>query len=157
MRKTIVAREPRSDPESDLDWLDMGKLAQVEISSEDPSHPIESALQPDGGSGWRAAEPGEQFVRLLFDQPLEVKRIYLLVNEEKVARTQELVLRWSRDHGRTYREIVRQQYNFNPPGTTSEREDYAVELTGVTSLQLDIIPDIGGSGARASLARLRLA
>ena len=59
--------------------------------------------------------------------------------------------------GRTYREIVRQQYNFNPPGTTSELEDYTVDLSGVTGLELSITPDIGGSGARASLARLRLA
>ena len=157
MRKNIVSRDTISDVDNEHDWLDLGKLAQVEISSEDPSHPIESALQPGGGSGWRAAEPGQQVVRLLFDQPQGSSVIHLLVTEKELARTQEFVLRWSRDHGRTYREIVRQQYNFNPPGTTSEQEDYTVDLSGVTALELSITPDIGGSGARASLARLRLA
>jgi hypothetical protein len=157
MRKNIVARGSRSDISTEQDWLDLEKLAQVEIGSEDPSHPIESALQPDGGSGWRAAEAGQQVIRLLFDQPLRIKRIHLLVNEQELARTQEFVLRWSQDHGQTYREIARQQYNFSPPDTTSEQEDYTVELSGVTTLELDIIPDISGSGARASLTRLRLA
>ncbi len=156
MRKTILPQEPRSEVDSDQDWLDLGNLAQVEISSEDPLHPIESALQHGGGPGWRAAEPGRQVVRLLFDQPQSIERIFLLVHERELARTQEFVLRWSRDHGRTYREIVRQQYNFNPPGTVSEQEDYTVELSGVTGLELSITPDIGGSGALASLARLRL-
>ena len=157
MRKTILPQQSRGDLNNDQEWLDLGNLAQVEISSEDPLHPIESALQHGGGSGWRAAEPGQQVVRLLFDQPQSIERIHLLVNEKELARTQEFVLRWSRDHGRTYREIVRQQYNFNPPGTTSELEDYTVDLSGVTGLELSITPDIGGSGARASIARLRLA
>ena len=156
MRKNIIARESR-EVATERGWLDLGKLARVEISSEDASHPIDSALQPEGGSGWRAAEPGLQVIRLLFDQPLRVSRISLRFNEKEVSRTQEFVLRWSHDHGRTYREIVRQQYNFNPPGTTSEQEDYTVDLSGVTALELDIMPDVSGSGARASLARLRLA
>lgn len=157
MRKNIIARES-NEVNAEHDWLDLGKFAQVEITSEEPSHPIESALQPGAGPGWRAAEPGLQVVRLLFDQPLNIKRISLLVNEKELPRTQEFVLRWSQDHGRTYREIVRQQYNFDPPGTTSEQEDYQVDLAGVTALQLDITPDVSGSGgARASLARLRVA
>jgi hypothetical protein len=156
MRKNIIAREPRSEAGDQQEWLELGKLAQVEISSEDPSHPIESALRPGEGSGWRAAEPGLQLIRLLFDQPQRISRISLLINEEELRRTQEFVLRWSQDHGRTYREIVRQQYNFNPPGTTTEQEDYTVDLAGVTALELDIMPDISGSGAKASLARLRL-
>jgi hypothetical protein len=72
-------------------------------------------------------------------------------------RTQQFVLRWSSNGGRSYREIVRQQYNFSPPGTTREREDYAVDLDGVTTLELNIVPDISGGPARASLAQLRLA
>lgn len=157
MRKNIVPRETSDAVDSEHDWLDLGKLAQVEINSEDPAHPIESALQPDGGAGWRAADPGTQVVRLIFDQPLTIERVHLLFTEKDRTRTQEFVLRWSADHGRTYREIVRQQYNFNPPGTTSEHEDYTVDLSGVTILELDITPDISGSGARASLTRFCLA
>ena len=156
MRKNIVPRESRSEAGNEQGWLELGNLAQVEITSEEPTHPIESALLPGGGTGWRAAGPGPQGVRLLFDQPQKIKRLYLLVNEDERARTQEFVLRWSGD-GRSFQEIVRQQYNFNPPGTTSEEEEYTVDLTGLTALELEITPDISGSGARASLARLRLA
>lgn len=157
MRKNIVARESRSGQHLEQEWLDLGNLAQVEITSEDPTHPIESALKPNGGAGWRAAEPGLQVIRLLFDQPISIKRILVVVEEQERSRTQEFVLRWSQDQGRSYRELVRQQYNFNPPGTISEEEEYTVNLTGVTALQLDIEPDVSGSNVKASLARLRLA
>jgi hypothetical protein len=52
---------------------------------------------------------------------------------------------------------VRQQYNFSPPGMTREFEDYAVDLAGVTALELRIVPDISGGDARASVAQLRIA
>jgi hypothetical protein len=73
------------------------------------------------------------------------------------ARTQEYVLRWSADGGRSFREIVRQQWNFSPQGTTRETEDHHIELPAVTVLELSIIPDISGGNAVASLAQLRLA
>lgn len=155
MRKSIV---PQQGPgmESEQGWLDVGTLARVEITSEDPTHPIESALQGDPGPGWRAAGPGKQSIRLLFDDPLPIRRVYLRFDERERARTQEFVLRASQDNGRNYREIVRQQYNFNPPGTVTEEEEYRVDLSGVTALELEIVPDISGSEARAVLARLRV-
>jgi hypothetical protein len=70
--------------------------------------------------------------------------------------TQEFVLRWSSDGGHSYREIVRQQWNFSPPGTTRETEEYAVELDGVTTLELSIVPDKNGGEARAALMVFRL-
>jgi uncharacterized protein (DUF736 family) len=157
MRKTIVPHKSLDAKEFEEEWLDLENLAQAEVSSEDPSHPIEAALQSGRGAGWRAAEPGKQVVRLVFDEPQVVKRIELEIIEEERFRTQELVLRWSQDHGRTYREIVRQQFNFAPPGTGKEKEEYRVELAGVTAVELEITPDISGPGAKASLARLRLA
>ena len=144
MRKTIVPRESSSGMETGQGWLDLGNLAQVEITSEDPSHPIESALQPDGGAGWLAAEPGPQVLRLLFDQPQSIRRVYLEIEEKERPRTQEFVLRWSADNGKTYRELVRQQYNFHPPGAMSEKEEYTVNLSGVTALELEIQPDVMG-------------
>jgi len=66
------------------------------------------------------------------------------------------VLRWSKDGGRSYREILRQQFTFSPPGTTREVEDYTVDLNGVTALELTIVPDLSGGNARASLISLRL-
>jgi hypothetical protein len=138
-------------------WLNLDALAQVEVTSEDAAHPIESGLLPGSASGWRAAQPGPQTVRLVFDQPQRIARLHLEFHEEELERTQQFVLRWSSNGGQSYREIVRQQYNFSPPGTTREREDYPVDLDGVTTLELNIVPDISGGPARASLAQFRLA
>jgi hypothetical protein len=157
MRKRIVHPASPNVSTDDSSWLDLQRLAEVELTSEDVSYPIESALIPGAGSGWRAARSGEQIIRLLFDQPQRLRRIQLLFHEDQQKRTQEFVLRWSPDGGQCYREIVRQQYNFSPTGVTREFEDYAVDLTGVTALELRIVPDIGGREARASVVQLRIA
>jgi hypothetical protein len=153
MRKRLI------NPVSPVDetWLDVHRLAQVELTSEDAAYPIEAALIPSAGSGWRAAQAGEQTIRLLFDEFRRVRRIQLAFQEDQQARTQEFVLRWSPNGGQSYREIVRQQYNFSPPGVTHEFEDYAVDLAGVATLELRIVPDISGGEVRASLAQLRIA
>ena len=112
---------------------------------------------PGAPSGWRAAGPGEQTIRLLFAQPQAVHRIWLEFVEPGVERTQEFVLRWSPDGGQSVHEVVRQQWNFSPHGATGQTEDLRVDLPGVTVLELSIVPDIGGGTAHASLTRLRLA
>jgi hypothetical protein len=94
---------------------------------------------------------------VLFDKVQRLMRIQLLFHEDQQARTQEFLLRWSPDGGQSYREIVRQQYNFSPPSVTREFEDYTVDLAGVTALELRIVPDISGGDARASVAQLRIA
>ncbi len=157
MRKRIIRQGAEQVSPAEQHLVDLERLAQVEITSEDPAHPIESALRPGAGSGWRAAQPGEQTIRLLFDAPLRLTRIRLVFHEDQHARTQEFSLRWSADGGQSYREIVRQQYTFSPPGTTREVEDYAVNLDGVTALELCIVPDISGGNVRASLAELHIA
>jgi hypothetical protein len=157
MRKRIINQDPQSVSPVDQRWLDLQRLAQVELTSEEAAYPIEAALIPSAESGWRAAQAGEQTIRLLFDESQRVRRIQLRFHEDQQARTQEFVLRWSPDGGQSYREIVRQQYNFSPPGMTREFEDYAVDLAGVTALELKIVPDISGGDARASVAQLRIA
>src|SRR5436309_8784383 len=156
MRKRIIDQEPQDVVPVDKGWLDLQSLAQVELTSEDAANPIEAALVPGAGLGWRAAQAGEQTICLLFDELQRVTRIQLLFQEDQQARTQEFVLRWSSDGGQSYREIVRQQYNFSPPATTSECEDYDVNLDRVTALELAIVPDISGAPVCASLAELRL-
>jgi hypothetical protein len=91
------------------------------------------------------------------DHPQRLKRIWLVFEEAENQRTQEFFLRWSPDHGRSFRVIVRQQWNFSPPVTVRETEDYTVDLSDVTVLELRILPDQSGGTARASLASLRLA
>ena len=63
MRKRITTvPQSHSVPE----WLPIESCAEVELTSEDPLHPIDAALLP-GQQGWRAGEPGEQTIRLLFE------------------------------------------------------------------------------------------
>jgi len=157
MRKRIIPPVQKDTSPPEEEWLDLVRLAQVEITSEDAAHPIESALVPDRGSGWRAAGPGEQTIRLLFAHPQQLRRIWLQFVEPITKRTQEFVLRWSPDGGQSFREIVRQQWNFSPQGATCEAEDHRIDLSGVTVLELSIIPDISRGDARASLSQLRLA
>jgi len=156
MRKRISGQRRPHVLADDQSWLDLPHLAEVELTSEDAAYPIEGALLPGAGSGWRAAQSGEQTIRLLFDEPQRVRRIQLLFQEDQKARTQEFLLRCSRDRDDSYREIVRQQYHFSPPGTTREFEDYAVDLAGVMVLELKIVPDISGGEARASVAQFRI-
>ena len=128
----------------------------VEITSEDKDYPVESAFAPGDAQGWRAAEAGAQTIRLVFDQPQRLKRISVVFEEKEITRTQEFVLRWSADGGNSFREIVRQQWNFSPPETIREVEEYQVELASVTVLELIIVPNVSGGSARASLKSLRL-
>jgi hypothetical protein len=51
---------------------------------------------------------------------------------------------------------VRQQWNFSPPNSMRDVEEYRVELSGVNVLELVIVPDISGGTAHASLKSLRL-
>lgn len=157
MRKRLIDGAPQEVPEPGRDWLNVEELAEVELTSEDAAHPVEAALLATGSPGWRAAVPGSQTIRLLFASPQNIRRIYLSFQEPAVERTQEYVLRWSPDKGRSFQEIVRQQWNFSPSGATSETESYEVELSDVTILELNINPDIGNSKAVASLEQWRIA
>ena len=157
MRKQTISSGSESVSRLDDAWLDLERLAKVEVTSETAEHPIESALIPDPGLGWRAAQPGKQTIRLIFDHPLSLGRILLRFDEMERRRTQEFVLRWLPEGDQSPREIVRQQYTFSPPTTNQESEDYRVNLNGVTALELEIVPDISGGDASASLAQMRLA
>jgi hypothetical protein len=156
MRKRLITPIPRDASHPDAGWLDLDRAAVVEVTSEDEEHPIESALVAAGKQGWRAADSGTQTIRLIFDEPQRLTRIALAFEETKTGRTQEFVLRWSPDGGCSFREIVRQQWNFSPPSTIREVEEYPVELAGVKVLELVIVPDIGRGAARASLKSLRV-
>lgn len=159
MRKTIINQAGKNSPSSDLDFLDLEHLAQVEFTSECLEHPVESALllMENSVSGWQAAISGEQVIRLIFDQPRTIEHIVLMFEERQQSRTQEFVLLWLMDNEDTYREVLRQQYHFSPPNTTCEIEHYEVGLNQLKALELRIIPDISGGEACATLKQLRLA
>ena len=158
LRKQII--KAQADPPATMPGeIDIAAVATVQVTSEDPGHPVDHAFDGNrgpGGSRWVAGEPGEQTVILTFDAPQAIHRVILEVEEPEVARTQELQLAVSIDGGRTYRELLRQEYNFSPPGTTFEREDWEVSAEGVTHLRLVIKPDKGGKPCRATLTSLAL-
>jgi hypothetical protein len=155
MRKRIVIPTPTS-AKTQADWLDLERVATVEVTSEDRNFPIESSLSIDPRQRWRAAQPGAQTIRLVFDEPQELKRISLVFEENEMTRTQEFVLRASSNPAGPFREIVRQQWNFSAPTSTREIEEYSVELSDVGLLELTIVPDISRRAVRASLKSLRL-
>jgi hypothetical protein len=152
MQKQVIGLREVLDPV----WLDVESKAAVEITSEDPIRPIESAIRLGVKAGWRAADPGPQVIRLLFNQPQHISHLRLKFTERERERTQEFVLRWAQD-GRSFEEIVRQQWNFSPEGSTEELEDYRVNLDGAAILELKVNPDVSGRIAFASLDQLRIA
>ena len=156
MHKRQISLTPPGVAPSGQAWLDVDSTAFVEVTSEENDYPIESVVLGVEHRGWRASNSGTQTIRLIFDQPQKLRRIWLVFEESENTRTQEFVLRWSPDTGNSFREIVRQQWNFSSPGSVREIEDYAVELSAVTVLELIIVPDISGGAAHASLASLRL-
>ena len=156
MRKRLITPIPQAGTLHDEGWLDLDRVAVVEVTSEEKEYPVEAALVAGEMRGWRAADSGAQTIRLVFDQPQRLKRIALVFEETETERTQEFVLRWSPDGGSSFREIVRQQWNFSPPKTTREVEEHQFELSDVTVLELVIVPDISRGAARASLKSLRL-
>ena len=159
MRKRIVSGPiPTETPrDSEQEWLDLQDIATVEVTSEDPAFPIESVFNFECGLGWRAAEPGEQQVRIIFDHPTPIRRIQLHFVETAVERTQEFTLRWSLSNVGSMKDIVRQQWNFSPTGSTREVEDYHVSLKGVSALELVIKPDLSCEKSLAGLTMWRVA
>jgi hypothetical protein len=157
MRKRIAApHHARQSGESHQGWVDLERVATVEVTSEDPRFPIESAFGSEDGPGWRASQEGEQQIRIIFDQSVSLHQIRLRFDEAESERTQEFILRWAPAVDSPATEIVRQQWNFSPAGSTREIENYAVDLKGVSVLELTIQPDISRRGAVATLASLRL-
>ena len=156
MRKRLITQIPPAGTPHDDGRLDLDREAMVEVTSENKDCPVEAALVLGETRGWRAAVSGAQTVRLIFDKPQRLTRIALVFEETDTERTQEFVLRWSGDGGHSFREIVRQQWNFSPPNSILEVEEYRVELSDVTVFELFIVPDISRGPARASLKSLRL-
>ena len=132
MRKALMdASDICSAGRTSEEWLELERMTKVETTSEDPKFPIESALSLRKGSGWRAATIGIQVIRLIFDERKDLGRIKLVFSEAETERTQQFTLRWARDPNGPSREIVRQQWNFSPHGSTCEVEDYSVDGRGV--------------------------
>ena len=158
LRKQILTEWPMSSTPRTGE-KDIAAIATVWVTSEATDNPIDNAVdnrRGPGGSRWVAAEPGEQRLILAFDQPQTLRTITVEIEEPTVSRTQELQVAVSTDSGQTFQELRRQEYTFSPPGTTFEREEWAIAVEGVTHLQIVIMPDKGGKPCRATLTTLAL-
>src|SRR3954463_1235353 len=143
LRKQIINPRPRTS-HATTGEIEIAPVATVLVTTEALDHPIDLAFdlhRGPGGTHWVAGELGEQTVILTFDAPQTINQILLGVEELEVARTQDLQLCLSCDGGRTYREVLRQEFNFSPDGTTFEREKWAMTAEGITHLRLVIKPD----------------
>jgi hypothetical protein len=157
MRKRVLGSTPLPSVAADgREWLDLQDRAEVEVTSEADGYPVESVFNFGAGPGWRAGSPGKQRIRLIFDQPQSIHRMRLEFNEPEVARSQEFTVRWSGRPDESSKEIVRQQWNFSPGGSTVESEEYVVDLKAVSIFELTIDPDRGAGEALAKLADWRL-
>jgi hypothetical protein len=157
MRKRVL--DPGTLPSEaadDREWLNLQELSEVEVTSEADGYPVESAFGFGTGPGWRAASPGKQRIRLMFDPPQSIQRMRFQFNEREVARAQEFTVRWSGGPGEPLKDVIRQQWNFSPDGSTTETENYVVDLPAVAILELIIDPDRGAGQALATLADWRL-
>lgn len=160
MRKSVIQSDNQASAKTAHEnWLDLEQIAQVEVTSEDANLPVEHALGAVATTGWKASETGPQIIRLRFDAPQTIRRIQLHFVDRETERAQEFAL--SAGSGEKLSEVVRQQWTFSPHGSTEELEDYAVDLHGVTTLELRIDPDRSHdpkmSREYASLKSLRLA
>lgn len=156
MRKRIVGAGEGTVETSEQGWMKLEDVATVEVTSEEPDFPIESVFSLTGGSGWRAAQPGEQQIRIVFDAPVSLQEMQLRFDEPTCERMQEFTLRWLSARGGPAKEIVRQQWNFSPAGSTMELEQYTADLVGVSAVELYINPDVGRGKAVASLTSWRV-
>ena len=158
LRKQILDRLP-TGRSVETDTLDIPSLATVLVTSEVPDHPVDHLFDDSGGPGgtrWVAGSAGEQALVLAFDAPQTIRGVAIEVEEPGATRTNVLTVSLSDDGGRTYRERVRQEFTFSPPGTTFEREEWTMPADRVTHVRVVVQPDKGHGTHRATLTSLAI-
>jgi F5/8 type C domain len=155
-------RPPEADAEAKAgaaDEIDIAGCATIAYSSEQPDHPVEHLLDGNSGPGatrWSSTRPDTtEHILVEFDRPQAISRLGYEVEEAERERTQEIRMEVSEDGGRTYRQILVQEYTFSPRGATYQREEQRFNLRQVSHLRLTIVPNKNGSGT-ATLTALRL-
>jgi hypothetical protein len=158
IRKRLMS-EQSSIPAESPGEIDIARLAVFAYASEDPAHPLEHLIDGSrgrGGTRWASTRPNAtERIVLEFDHPQRISRLVYEVEECSQERTQEVRVEVSTDRGRTYRQVLAQDFTFSPQGATFQREDLRLDLSAITDLSLTIVPDKGGSGV-ATLTSLRL-
>ena len=158
IRKRLIGEE-RAPPAASVGELDIGSCATLLYSSEDADHPVDNLVDGTSGRGgtyWASArrDTTEQ-IELEFDRPERIASMIYEVQELDQERTQQVLVQVSADHGRSYRQVLAQDYTFSPRGATFQHEELRLDLPDTTNLRLTIVPNKGGSGF-ATLTVLRL-
>lgn len=158
LRKRLLANDS-ANPAAFAGEIDIARHAVLAYSSDDPDHPIENLIDGHYGRGstfWAGAKPNTtERIVVEFDRPQSVSCMIYEVEESSCERTQEVRVEVSSDGGRTYRQVLVQEYTFSPAGATFQREEQRLSLPSITHLRLTIVPDKHGSGP-AKLNSLRL-
>jgi len=158
MRKRLMSEQSLRPPERPGE-IDIASRATLAYSSEDPAHPVEHLIDGHFGRGsthWASARTdATERIVLEFDHPQQISRLVYEVEECWQERTQEVRVEVSSDHGRTYRQVLVQEYTFSPRGATFQHEELRLDLAAITHLRLTIVPNKSGSGV-ATLTALRL-
>jgi hypothetical protein len=129
--------------------MDLGRVARVVVSSVKSQHPLEAALVPGRGPGWRVSRPGPPTVRLVFDGPRPVRLRF--VADAPHGRRSSYSGGWTRrrNHGTS------SGSSGNSP-SAEEVENHRMHLPGVIHLELVLTPDISGRDVHAPLAEMRV-
>src|ERR1700726_3663312 len=139
--------------------IDIAGCATIAYSSENPAHSVEHLLDRRSGPGatrWVSARPDTvEHIVVEFDRPQAISRLVYEVEETMRERAQEVRVEVWEDGGRSYRQILVQEYNFSPGGATYQREEQRFNLRQVSHLRLSIVPNKNGSGT-STLTALRL-
>jgi F5/8 type C domain len=158
IRKRLISEHSLASSERPGE-IDIARQATLNYSSEHPDHPLEYLIDGHCGRGatrWAGARPDQtERIVLEFDHAQRINRLVYEVEEDRQERTQEVRVEVSSDHGRTYRQVLAQDYTFSPQGATFQHEDLRLDLSTITHLSLTIVPNKGGSGV-ATLTSLRL-
>jgi hypothetical protein len=159
LRKQVGPVITPEAPEPEPTGLSIAEAAIIQVTSEDGEHPVDhlfDAHRGPRGTRWIASSPGDQTIILAFGEPQTIRGVTIEIEEPLVSRTQELTVSVSQDGGKTYTERVRQEYNFSPPDTSFEREQWKIPAENVTHLRIWIRPDKGGKLTYATMTSLRL-
>ena len=100
IRKKVIDKKER--PEEG--WLDLSQCAAFEVTSEDSGSPLENTLSPDEKK-WIAATPGEQTIRITFDEPQNISKIFLLLRKLRMHGVKSLSYRGNRSASRDGRKL----------------------------------------------------
>ena len=154
LRKRIATRPEEVKNQKEGPILDLLNNAEVIITSEAEGHPVDNLIDGSRGRGssqWLAGTSGPQVLIFKFDTPQHITEIVYEIEETKDTRTQEILLEASGAAADKYRELVRQEYNFSPSGSTFQKEVVTVKIPVTTSIKMTIKPDKGNASFKAKL------